>query len=139
MTSETIVAEFLFGKWLLKALYKDGNKLGLVTDQPIRGVLQNNLEIVKEVLTALISSDVDYEIFMSSMPQQLSQICDDRRNQAKIFLQNLLETKISDNYGKGSISRSKKVIQTESILASWSDISIIFDFFKHYTQDESVD
>ena len=32
MTSETIVAEFLFGKWLLKALYKDGNKLGLVTD-----------------------------------------------------------------------------------------------------------
>ena len=37
--ADTIVAEFLFSKWLFKALEHDANKLGLVTNQPIKGFL----------------------------------------------------------------------------------------------------
>jgi len=62
MRADTVVGEFLFDRWLLKELCEDSNKNGLVTNVPIRSALKRNLCIVKDALSALISSFHDYEI-----------------------------------------------------------------------------
>ena len=68
MRADSVVAEFLFDRWLIKALCEDGNKNGLITTIPIAGALKNNLSMVREALTALISAETDYEIVIEDMP-----------------------------------------------------------------------
>ena len=80
--ADTVIGEFLFDKWILKALCEDANHIGLVTDLPITGVLMQNLSLVRDSLTALISSSDDYEIVVGGMPAQISEACNSRRSQA---------------------------------------------------------
>ena len=62
----------------------------------ISETMNSNLQLVKEALTALASSDVDYLIVVAELPQALGQICEDRRKQAKVFLESLMEQPIYD-------------------------------------------
>ena len=62
----------------------------------ISETMNSNLLLVKEALTALASSDVDYLIVVAELPQALGQICEDRRKQAKVFLESLMEQPIYD-------------------------------------------
>ena len=64
--ADTVVADFLFNRWILKALCEDGNKNGLITSLPISGILQTNLSLVQMALTALISTDSDYQNIISN-------------------------------------------------------------------------
>ena len=77
--ADTAIAELLFGRWLLKALCIDSNKNGLVTEFPLVGFLKQNLAVVKDALTGLISSKDDFEIVMSDLPTQISTACEERR------------------------------------------------------------
>ena len=60
MRADSVVAEFLFNRWLIKALCEDGHKNGLITTIPIAGELKSNLSIIRDALTALISAEPDY-------------------------------------------------------------------------------
>ena len=66
--AETTVAEFLFGRWLMQELCVDSNKNGLISEFPLAGYLKQNLALVKDALTGLISSEVDYENVMEELP-----------------------------------------------------------------------
>ena len=69
--ADSVIAEYIFDKWLMKALCKDGNKNGLITSLPITGALQNNLSMIQEALTALISSDSDYQVVAGELPNAI--------------------------------------------------------------------
>ena len=60
---------------MLKALCIDANKNGLVTEFPLVGYLKQNLLVVKDALTGLISSKEDFEIMMRDLPTQISTAC----------------------------------------------------------------
>ena len=90
------MSEFIFQRWILKALSKDGNKNGLIQHVALKGALSSNLAVFSDALTALLSGDQEYEIYMSDLPQQIVQVCEERRSQAKNFTRNLLETNIID-------------------------------------------
>ena len=72
LRGDTAIAEFLFDGWILKALCNDANKTGLVTNVALNGALRQNLSLVKDALTALISSKEDFEIVMQELPLQIA-------------------------------------------------------------------
>ena len=55
-----MLAEFLFGRWLMRELCIDANKNGLITEFPLTGFLELNMLTVKDALTGLLSSEDDY-------------------------------------------------------------------------------
>ena len=90
MRSEGIISEFLFDRWLLKALCDDGNKSGLITTEFVSGSLSKNLLLVKDAISSLVSSDAEFEISVNLMPDQISGVCQQRRSQAKRFMKSFL-------------------------------------------------
>ena len=90
------MGEFLFDRWLLKEFCLDGNKNGLVTNVPIKGALQRNLCIVRNALSALISSQDDYEIVAAFLPNQVSEMLENRRGQARRFLATYINSEVED-------------------------------------------
>ena len=62
----------------------------------MNGALKQNLTLVKEALTALISSKNDHEAFMFDMPDAIIEACESRREQAQRFLTNLIDIEIED-------------------------------------------
>ena len=58
--AHTVLAEFLFGRWLMRELCIDANKNGLITEFPLTGFLELNMLTVKDALTGLLSSEDDY-------------------------------------------------------------------------------
>ena len=72
MRADGIIAEFLFDRWFLKALCDDGNKNGLVTNNFIRENLAKNLQIVRDALSSLVSSDAEFDISVNLMPNEIS-------------------------------------------------------------------
>ena len=55
-----MLAEFLFGRWLMRELCIVANKNGLITEFPLTGFLELNMLTVKDALTGLLSSENDY-------------------------------------------------------------------------------
>lgn len=133
--AETIIAEFLFGRWLMRELCVDANKNGLISEFPLVGYLRKNLDLVKEALTGLISSEVDYEYTMSELPAQIKQVCEKKRDQASLFMKTLLNNALTANDSTRAqdlpterIPSSR--VKSRAITASWSDISLIYDYYK---------
>ena len=88
--------------------------------------------MVREALTALISAESDYKIVTGDLPLSIHQVCENRRKQAKVFMDSLLLSPLKDKIVSGSDGDTRHVseaIKIGSTIASWSDISIIFDFF----------
>ena len=56
-----------------------------------------------------------------------------------MLLTELLAANINDKTLKQESIEERNFINVESALASWSDISLIFDFFQHFTQSEELD
>ena len=96
--AETVTAEFLFSKWLTRALASptEANRNGLVASAAVQGNLQRNLSLVQDALTGLISSQEDYVRTMRELPYALSEVCESRREQAKRFMRGLVETRVAD-------------------------------------------
>ena len=110
---------------------------------PITGALERNLQLVNDTLQALVSSQEDFEMVMRQLPYQVSEACETRRGQAQRFMANFIETRVDDKtlddqQHSPTFNPSHKLIKSNSIMASWSDISIIYDFFKHYTQSTDI-
>lgn len=91
----------------------------------------------------MASSRDDFESFVCEIPQQLSKICEQCREQAVRFMQCLVSKQIEDRTlrpGQGGETddgldpiEPRKLTRTDSMLASWSDITLIYSFFKHFT------
>ena len=94
--AETVTAKFLFSKWILKAFCSDANKNGLVSSVAIQGVLQRNLYLIQDALTALVSSEEDFSMIIRELPHPMNEMCESRRGQATRFMQNLVETRVED-------------------------------------------
>ena len=81
--ADSVVADFIFGKWIMKSLHHDGNKNGLITSVPVTGQLQSNLVLAGEALKALISNDLEQDdvdgSIMGTLPQAIQNICSNRR------------------------------------------------------------
>ena len=72
MRSEGIIAEFLFDRWFLKAICDTGNHNGLVTNNFIQENLARNLQIVRDSLSSLVSSDAEFDISVYLLPTDIS-------------------------------------------------------------------
>ena len=81
--ADSVVADFIFGKWIMKSLHNDGNKNGLITSVPVTGQLQSNLALAGEALKALISNDFEQKgidgSIMGTLPQAIKNVCSNRR------------------------------------------------------------
>jgi hypothetical protein len=54
--SESVISEFLFDRWLLKAFCDEGNKNGIVKSAFLVDNLYKNLSLVRDALSSLVSS-----------------------------------------------------------------------------------
>ena len=88
--SESIISEFLFDRWLLKALCDEGNKNGLVKNSFLVDDLHKNLSLVKDALSSLVSTRLEFEVAVYYMPAPISEICLQRRYQAVRFMKDFL-------------------------------------------------
>ena len=66
-SANTVLADFLFGRWLLKELCIEANKNGLISEFAVAGSLKINLGIIKAALTGLISSDDEFTKVMERL------------------------------------------------------------------------
>ena len=133
--AQSVFSEFLFNRWLISDFCRDGNKNGLVYDGLISGVLRKNLSLVQESLTALLATKEDYEVMICDMPTQIQEVCQNLRSQAVRLSSHFIEASILD---KTTMARPdskfhkhdrRSLVKNDAVIASWSDISIIFDFF----------
>lgn len=84
--SDSIVAEFLFDRWLLRALCDRGNQSGLIKNAFVINSLRQNLRLVKDAISSLLSSQVEFDISINLLPEPVIQVCTQRREQAKRFI-----------------------------------------------------
>lgn len=73
--ADSVVSEFLFDRWLLKALCDDGNKTGLVTSVFISDNLSRNLQLVRDALSSLIASTAEFNLSVPLLPKKIREVC----------------------------------------------------------------
>ena len=125
--ANTVLADFLFGRWLLKDLCIEANKNGLLSEFAVTGALKINLGIVKAALTGLISSDDEFTKVMERLQNtQIRDVCRERRGQALHFLSNFAKMRTPTKTNAPCSQEAYFKIRT--FTTSWTDISIIYDF-----------
>ena len=93
----------------------------------IRGTLAQNLELVRDALSSLVSTQVEFDISVNLLPEPISQACQKRRQQAVHFMNQFLSQKIEK---QESLEDNASSVGVHSVVASWQDISIIYHFLK---------
>lgn len=125
-STEQVVSKFVFDRWLLRELCDEGNKNGLITEQFISEDLFNNLQLLKEALCILNSSDRCFDISVHLFPPTIREVCLSLRCQAKSFTQDFL----SETSQQAPASEPKFCPQIEAFMLSWSSLTMIYDFMK---------
>lgn len=59
--TQNVISEFIFSRWLLKALCDEGHTNGLITKELVvhESDLWNNLQLAKDALICLVSASED--------------------------------------------------------------------------------
>ena len=82
--AESVISQFLFDKWLMRAFCENGNKTGLIKEDflSIDEPLYKNLQLAKDSIKAIVSSSLEYQMMLPLLPDIIKEICQSRRAQA---------------------------------------------------------
>ena len=128
--AQDVISEFLFCRWLLKALCDEGHVNGLIKKELVvhETDLWNNLQLTKDALVSLVSTNEDESHLL---PKPIAVVCKDRRRQAIKFKHDFFAQELpymaAENYNPK--------VYVDTFVASWKDICIIYDFFKGVVQE----
>ena len=83
--SSSVIAEFMFDRWILKALCQDANHNGLIRDQLLsqNSFLKSNLTLIRDCLASIVASEQEFLLAKNFLPKMLQKVCDQKRAQAE--------------------------------------------------------
>lgn len=80
LQADCVIAEFIFDRWILKALCQDANKNGLITETFLNERnLATNLQLLKDAFSSMLSSQQEFDISVHLLPKPISAVCISKR------------------------------------------------------------